>query len=539
LLILAIRTSHTDGADEISRDKYLGEDNGDKVRLDKCDTQPMNIFDLISGDADKLAVVAPEQSGLTYAQLRQNLAKLIGQLHSVGLGTGDRIAIAMPNGIPMVLTFLAAALTGTAAPLNPKYKQDEFGFYYADIQAKALITLPEGTDAAIAAAPPEMLLISATVQPDNSLDLRLARGTAPAKNTPLPGGNDVAMILHTSGTTSRPKRVPLRHRNLIASVQNIISAYAYSDQDTTLCLMPLFHIHGLVGCLLATLASGGTLVCPNGFNALEFWKLVDTYKPTWYSAAPTMHQMILSRVSRNPEIVAANPFRFIRSSSAALPLVIIEQLEIALNTPVIESYSMTEAAHLMATNPLPPKLRKPGTVGYGFGVEVAIMDEAGTLLPPGSLGEVVVKGANVIDGYENNPQANATAFVNGWFRTGDQGVMDADGYLRLTGRLKELINRGGEKISPLEVDDALLRHPAVAEALAFAVPHPSYGEDIQAAVVLKPKAEVSEKALQAHCAGMLADFKIPAKIHFLSELPRGATGKLQRLNMANVLGLVT
>jgi acyl-CoA synthetase (AMP-forming)/AMP-acid ligase II len=462
---------------------------------------------------------------------------LIAQLHSFGLGQGDRIAIAMPNGAPMVITFLAATLAGTAAPLNPKYKQDEFSFYYEDTQAKALITLSDGIEAAIAAASPEMLLITAKVNADATLDFELVRGTATPKESLLPSGDDVAMILHTSGTTSRPKRVPLRHRNLVASAKNIIGAYSFSEQDTTLCLMPLFHIHGLVGCLLSTLASGGTLVCPNGFNALEFWKWVETYKPTWYSAAPTMHQMILSRASRNQDIVDDNPFRFIRSSSASLPPVVIEQLESTLKAPVIESYSMTEAAHLMATNPLPPKTRKAGFVGYGFGVDVAIMDEAGNLLAPGSLGEVVVKGANVIDGYENNPQANATAFVNGWFRTGDQGVIDEEGYLRLTGRLKELINRGGEKISPLEVDDVLLRHPAIAEALAFAVPHKSYGEDIQAAVVLKPDSEVTEKELKTHCAGMLADFKVPAQIHILAELPRGATGKLQRLNMANLLGL--
>ncbi|PHK13699.1 AMP-binding protein, partial [Nostoc linckia] len=357
----------------------------------------------------------------------------------------------------------------------------------------------------------------------------------PTSSSPPPSSDDIAMILHTSGTTSRPKRVPIRHRNLIASANNIVSAYSLTSADTTLCLMPLFHVHGLVGCLLSTLASGGTLVCPDGFNALEFWKLVDTYKPTWYSAAPTMHQTILARASRNTEIVKANRFRFIRSSSASLPPVIIEQMEATLNAPVVESYSMTEASHLMTTNPLPPKVRKAGTVGYGFGVEVGIMDSEGNLLTQGSLGEVVVKAPNVIDGYENNPEANATAFFHGWFRTGDQGTIDEDGYLCLTGRIKELINRGGEKISPLEVDDILLRHPAVAEALAFAVPHKSLGEDIHAAVVLK--AEASEKELLAHCSTMLANFKVPKQIHILDQLPRGATGKLQRLAMAKLLGI--
>jgi acyl-CoA synthetase (AMP-forming)/AMP-acid ligase II len=498
----------------------------------------MNILDLFTGEPQSPALVAPDYPTLTYQQLKANITTLVAQLHQFGLGENDRIAIAMGNGAPMVIAFLAAALCGTAAPLNPKYKQDEFEFYYEDTQAKALITLPGTVEAAIAAAPFEMALIEAMVQKDGTLKFSLEHsGELANKRQDIkpPGEDDVAMILHTSGTTSRPKRVPIRHRNLIASAANIVEAYQLTARDTTLCLMPLFHIHGLVGCLLSTFASGGKLVCPNGFNALEFWKWVETYQPTWYSAAPTMHQMILARASRNEAIVKAHPFRFIRSSSAPLPPVVIEQMESTLKAPVLESYSMTEAAHLMTTNPLPPKTRKPGTVGFGVGVGAGIMDEQGKLLPQGSLGEVVVKGKNVIDGYENNPEANATAFVKGWFRTGDRGVMDEDGYLRLTGRLKELINRGGEKISPLEVDDVLLRHPAVAEALAFAVPHQSLGEEIHAAVVLKKL--VPEKELKAHCAKALANFKVPNQIHVLEELPRGATGKLQRLNMAKLLNL--
>ncbi|MFM2063601.1 MAG: hypothetical protein RLZZ507_3272 [Cyanobacteriota bacterium] len=495
----------------------------------------MNIFTLFTQENNHSALITPDGAIINYQQLRENITKLVSQLHSFGLKKGDRIAISMNNGTPMAITFLASALCGTAAPLNPKYKQDEFSFYYQDTQAKALITLPGTSEAAIAATP-EMMLINANINHDGTLNFELVKSTsAKTINTEPPEADDIAMILHTSGTTSRPKRVPIRHRNLIASANNIIGAYSLTSADITLCLMPLFHIHGLVGCLLATLASGGTLICPNGFNALEFWKLVETYKPTWYSAAPTMHQTILARAIRNLQIVKNNPFRFIRSSSASLAPVIIEQMENTLNSPVLESYSMTEAAHLMTTNPLPPKTRKPGTVGYGFNVEVGIMDEAGNLLSQGSLGEVVVKGANVIDGYENNPDANATAFVNSWFRTGDQGTIDEDGYLRLTGRIKELINRGGEKISPLEIDDILLRHPAVSEALAFAVPHKSLGEEIHAAVVLQ--GEITEKELQQHCSTMLADFKVPKQIHILETLPRGATGKLQRLAMAKLLNI--
>lgn len=493
----------------------------------------MNLFDLLAGEDNHLALVTPGAASLTYQQLRENIMALVSQLNSFGLQQGDRLAIAMTNGAPMAITFMAAALCGTAAPLNPKYKPEEFAFYYEDIQAKALITLAGGPEAAMSAATPKMILINAKVNPNGTLSFESA--SQASGNPTTPNAEDVAMILHTSGTTSRPKRVPIRHRHLIASTQNIIGAYSLSPTDTTLCIMPLFHIHGLVGCLLATLASGGTLVCPNGFNALEFWKLVETYKPTWYSAAPTMHQTILARANRNQEIVQTHPFRFIRSSSAPMPPIIIEQIETTLKAAVLESYSMTEASHLMTTNPLPPKVRKLGTVGYGFGVDVGIMDSEGNLLSPGSLGEVVVKGANVIDGYENNPEADATAFVNGWFRTGDQGRLDADGYLHLTGRMKELINRGGEKISPLEVDDVLLRHPAVTEALAFAIPHKSLGEEIHAAVVLK--AEVTTQELVQHCSTMLADFKVPKEIHILEQLPRGATGKLQRLAMAKLLNL--
>lgn len=496
-------------------------------------TELINVLNLLAGDDDLLALVAPDQPPLSYRQLRQNVVRLAAQLNHLGLGRGDRIAVVMPNGPAMVLTFLASALCGTAAPLNPKYKQEEFAFYYEDTQAKALITLPGIVELAQAAATPDMMLISARTNADGTLDFEALRGTQTPRRVELAEADDVAMILHTSGTTSRPKRVPIRHRNLTASASNIISAYSLTPNDITPCIMPLFHIHGLVGCMLSTLASGGTLICPAGFNALEFWKLVETFKATWYTAAPTMHQLILARASRNSEIVKDNPLRFIRSSSAPLPLVVLEQMQAAFSCPVLESYSMTEAAHMMASNPLPPNVHKPGSVGYGFGVDIGIMDESGTLLEQGSLGEVVVKGANVIDGYENNPEANASAFINGWFRTGDQGRLDEDGYLSLTGRIKELINRGGEKISPVEVDNILLRHPAVAEALSFAVPHKTLGEDIEAALVLR--GEVSEQELRSHCSTLLAEFKIPRQFHMLDELPRGATGKLQRLNMAKLL----
>lgn len=499
-------------------------------------TPRTTLLDLLStGADDHPALVAPERPPLTYRQVRDTITALVEQLNSFGLGRDDRIAIAMGNGPEMVLTFFAAALCGTAAPLNPRYKRDEFAFYYDDTQAKALITLPGTVAEAHAAAPPDMTIISAHIQGDGTLAFEAVRGTRPPRPVAAAMPDDVAMILHTSGTTSRPKRVPIRQRNLAASAANISGTYNLSPDDTTLCVMPLFHVHGIVASMVSTLASGGTMVCPPGFSALEFWGWMEQFKPTWYSAVPTMHQLLLARAERNSAVIAANPLRFIRSSSASLPPVVLERLEAAFNAPVLESYGMTEATHQMTSNPLPPRPHKAGSVGYGFGVDVAIMDEQGNLLDQGQIGEVVVRGPNVIDGYENNPEANATSFVNGWFRTGDQGVIDADGYLALTGRLKELINRGGEKISPLEIDDVLLRHPAVAEALAFAVPHPKLGEEVHAAVVLN--GTVTEAELRSYCAGHLADFKVPRTFHFVKEIPRGATGKLQRINMAKLLNI--
>jgi acyl-CoA synthetase (AMP-forming)/AMP-acid ligase II len=301
--------------------------------------------------------------------------------------------------------------------------------------------------------------------------------------------------------------------------------------------MPLFHIHGLMAATLASLAAGAQVSCTPGFNALRFFGWLDEVRPTWYTAVPTMHQAILARAERNREILARSRLRLIRSSSASLPPQVMAELEAAFGAPVIESYGMTEAAHQMASSPLPPRPRKPGLVGVAAGPEVAIMDEAGALLPAGTIGEVVIRGPNVTPGYESNPEANFRAFTHGWFRTGDQGVLDEDGYLRLTGRLKELINRGGEKIAPLEVDEILMDHPAVLQVVTFGMPHPMLGEEVAAAVVLRDGHAATERELRDFAAARLADFKVPRRVVVVPEIPKGATGKLQRIGLAARLGL--
>jgi acyl-CoA synthetase (AMP-forming)/AMP-acid ligase II len=360
---------------------------------------------------------------------------------------------------------------------------------------------------------------------------------ARAASTGAAEASDIALILHTSGTTSRPKMVPLSQKNITASARHIVGTIQLSPGDVCLNIMPLFHIHGLMAAVLSSLAAGAQVWCSPGFNPLKFFGWLDEVRPTWYTAVPTMHQTILTRAERNPDAVQRSKLRLIRSSSASLPSTVMAQLEETFRAPVIESYGMTEASHQMASNPLPPRARKPGSVGVASGPEVSVMDERGTLLPAGATGEVVIRGPNVTLGYIANPEANAKAFTNGWFRTGDQGVIDEEGYLRLTGRLKELINRGGEKISPLEVDEVLMDHPAVQQVVTFAMPHDALGEDVAAAVVLREGESVTERALRDFAAARLADFKLPRKIVFLSEIPKGATGKLQRIGLAAKLGL--
>jgi oxalate---CoA ligase len=357
----------------------------------------------------------------------------------------------------------------------------------------------------------------------------------PVQHPGFADSDDVALILHTSGTTSRPKIVPLTQHNLCASAHNVAATLQLRATDRCLNVMPLFHIHGLIAALLATLASGGTTICTPGFAEDDFFAWINNMVPTWYTAVPTMHQAILARAESQHKAGVLTSLRFIRSSSSALPPQVMERLEACFGVPVIEAYGMTEAAHQMASNPLPPARRKPRSVGIAAGPEVAIMGEGGDLLPPGRIGEIVIRGANLTHGYENNPQANAEAFCNGWFRTGDQGEFDAEGYLFITGRLKEIVNRGGEKVSPREVDEALMDHPEVAQAVAFAMPHPTLGEDLAAAVVLRPQATATEQDLRAFAFERLADFKVPSQIVIVDAIPKGATGKLQRIGLADKL----
>jgi acyl-CoA synthetase (AMP-forming)/AMP-acid ligase II len=494
---------------------------------------------IASGSDEAVAIAAHAAPPLTYAALRALIDRAGRALNSLGVGRGDRLAIVLPNGPEMATAFLCVASAAASAPLNPAYRQDEFEFYLSDLAAKALIVEAGSESPALRAAEKlGVALITLTPEPEAGAGaFRLSGSAGGAAARPGPAEpDDVALILHTSGTTSRPKIVPLTHANIWTSARNTAGSLELSDRDRALNVMPLFHIHGLIAGLSAPLSRGGAVFCTPGFNALKFFAEMEEARPTWYTAVPTMHQTILTRAGRHKEIIARNSLRFVRSSSSSLPPTVIGELEAAFHCPVIEAYGMTEATHQMASNPL-NGVRKPGSVGLAAGPEIAIMDEAGRLLGRRETGEVVIRGDNVTAAYENNPKANGEAFVDGWFRTGDQGVIDADGYLTLTGRLKEIINRGGEKISPREVDEALMDHPAVLQAVAFAVPHPMLGEDVGAAVVLREGLTATEQELGAFLSERLAAYKTPRKILFLAEIPKGATGKLQRIGLAQKLGL--
>ena len=478
----------------------------------------------------KTSVLIPDGPSVAYGDLRDEVERVAETLAAAGVRPGRAVSIVLPNSLEFMVAFLAVARAGAiAAPLNSAYTTEEFTFYMEDADAQLAILPPGDHPGREAAAQLGVATLDAALDADGRTALfRDGSPLTARKDAPAPSPDDVALFLHTSGTTSRPKGVPLTHGNLVASLGNIGDTYALTPDDVAMVVMPLFHVHGLIGVALSTLRTGGSIVVPSRFSASRFWEESLSSGATWYSAVPTIHQILLMRADADD--APRESFRFIRSCSAALAPSVFDDLESRFGAPVLEAYGMTEASHQMASNLLPPGARKPGTVGVGTGVEIGIMDDGGALLSPDGMGEVVIKGPNVTLGYHNNPEANAESFTNGWFRTGDQGFLNAEGVLTLTGRIKELINRGGEKISPLEVDAVLLRHPSVAEAVCFGVSDVKYGEAVQAAVVLSDT--TSEDDIRSFCGGHLADFKVPDRVYLVESLPRTATGKIQRRHVA-------
>lgn len=487
------------------------------------------------------ALISAQGEVQTYQQMMRCVSQLTEQLANMGIRRGDRVTVVLANSPQMAMVFLAVTAIGACAPLSTGYSKDEFLFYLADVKAKAVIIESTGNAAAEAAAQELKIPIIRLTEETHEKNkrLRLTGNVRPDQKTrSFAGADDIALIIHTSGTTSRPKMAPLTHKMINTSLQNTARAFCLTGKDRCLNTAPLFHTHGLVIAVLASLVSGGSvIICANAYDAELFFHMLNKMKPTWYTAAPTVHQNILRHALATGQPALPSSLRFIRSAAAALAPALIEKLEEVFQVPVIETYGMTEASSQIASNPLPPEKRKLGSVGKSNGCEIRIVDQQGCQLPPNETGEIILSGNTVLNGYENNPQANRDAFLGQWFKSGDQGYFDDDGYLFITGRSKEIINRGGQKVSPQMVDECLLAHPCIAEAAAFALSHPKLGEDVAAAVVFKPGREVQERDLRRFLLGKLAFYKVPSRFFFVDALPKGSTGKIQRVFLARQLGI--
>jgi acyl-CoA synthetase (AMP-forming)/AMP-acid ligase II len=491
---------------------------------------PESLWAIFHEGSSNPALICPDDGTVvSHGELASAVHRLAGVLAGLGVARGRRVALVLPNGPEIVELLLAVVLCGaTAAPMNPGYAEAEYAFYLDDLDP-SLLLVPAGQGADIRRAAGELAIADVSIQRQGPPQLSVAGAGAAVERSFDPGSpEDVALLLHTSGTTRKPKRVPLLQRNLMASLRAIGAHYQLDEADVSYCAMPLFHVHGLIGSTLAQLAVGGAVVTPRRLTPRRYWQQVAAQGVTWVSAGPTIHQVLIEHgTARVPS------FRFVRSCSSALSPGLMERLEVIYEAPVLEAYGMTEASHQMTSNPLPPRQHRPGSVGIPAGAEVRIVDKAGRDVPAGHVGEVAVRGPGLTPGYLNDAEANAESFfAGGWFRTGDLGLLD-EGYLRLKGRIKELIIRGGENISPAEVEAVLKAHPAVADAVCFGIDDEKYGQVVGAAVVLKGEADGAE--LRARCGESLADFKVPKVIHVVREIPRTATGKVQRNRIADQL----
>jgi acyl-CoA synthetase (AMP-forming)/AMP-acid ligase II len=500
----------------------------------------LTIAELLEGaPPHALALTGPGGPPITFGALRERFERTRLDLAGRGIGTHDTVAVLLPNGPEAAALLLSVMSCCRLAPLNPSGRTPEITYALRDLDAAALITTPDFHEALAAAAAcdvPVIAFLAGEEAGSATFELETSRLPALRRAPQSPSSDEIALLLHTSGTTAHPKLVPLTHRNLCLSARAVAAGLRLTPEDRCLCVMPLFHIHGLVAGLLAPLSAGGSCICPPGFQAMSFFPWLRDSAATWYTGVPTMHQAILARAPRSAGVHAQHKLRLIRSCSAPLYPSVRERLTSVFDVPVVNAYGMTEAAHQISSE-CPSGAQTGVAVGHSTGPQIAIMDSEDSLAPPGKIGEVVLRGPQLMNGYLRPPGSNEAAFRDGWFRTGDEGFLDDGAALTLVGRIKEMINSGGEKISPFEVEQVLLNHPGVMQAVAFAMPHPMLGEAVACAIVLREDCQVTADELRRHAAESLSRHKIPRRFIFTDEVPRGATGKLQRIGLAARLGI--
>jgi acyl-CoA synthetase (AMP-forming)/AMP-acid ligase II/acyl carrier protein/NRPS condensation-like uncharacterized protein len=487
---------------------------------------------------DRDAILAPGRTPLTFGKLWACAQETLRALRSAGVGQSDRVAVVLPDGPDAAAAIVSVAAASVGVPLNPAFTTDEWQRYFAETRIAALLTVPDLDSPSRAVARARGISIL-----DLSVPLRGAPGSfsitaAPARRgsaDDFASSTDDAFILLTSGTTSRPKTIPLTHAAVCQSAYNVGATIELGPQDRLLSVLPLFHGHGLISGVIAALAAGSSVVCTPGFDAAAFFNWLTEFRPTWYTAVPTIHRAVLEAAERHKERARQSSLRLIRSASSTLPPKVLRGLEVLFDVPVIDTFGMTEAATQIAANPL--QRRKPGSVGVAVGAEIAILDDVGRQLSSRQRGEIALRGPTITRGYDNDDAATREAFRGGWFRTGDLGYLDRDGYLFIVGRVKEVINRGGQKVAPGEVEDALLRHPDVIDAAVYAAPHERLEADVAAAVVLRPDAKVNAQKLRSFVRKRLADFKVPGLIQIVPEIPKGAGGKIKRAELAAALAV--
>jgi len=483
--------------------------------------------------ADTPAILAPDRLPLTFAGLGRMMRSIAATLAGAGYGRGARIAVALPAGPECAVAVLAVSGCTTCAPINPELDEETLRHLLRSMCIDALIVpARENSHVVRAAERANVAMLELRVPPDaHAGEFALSIGTRrPPVAIEPPRVGDIAVLTHTSGTTSLPKIVPLAQHGVAEAARAYVEARGINGHDRALLMAPLYNIAGLRRNLLPALMVGGSAVCPPGLDPAHFVEWLEHYRPTHYFGAAAQHIAVLD-ILENHRAPIRHCLRFVLSGAATLPSAAAERLERILGVPVLEGYGMTEAGSIAQAPRLPARSPR-GSVGLACNSEVAIMDADGRRLAADETGEIVARGPELFDGYENNPEANAAAFRDGWFRTGDLGRIDRGGYIFIAGRLKDVINRGGAKIAPSVVEEALMRHTQVLEAAAYALPHSTLGEDVAAAVVLRRDADVTEHALRDFTRAHLAAFQVPTRVIAVPELPRGALGKVKRSELA-------